>query len=88
MNSHNLKVLADVVPKNCKVEGEILFNGRPIDPATHHRDVSYITQEDNHLATLTVRETLWFSSECNLPENFARDAKEKRLDVSQFHLVI
>lgn len=59
-----------------------MYNGRPSDPDTHHKDISYITQADNHLPLLTVRETLWFSSECNLPPNLSPEAREHRLDVS------
>lgn len=34
------------------------------------------------MPTLTVRETMWFSSECILPTNLSREAKEQRLNVS------
>lgn len=47
-----------------------------------HDIMKYITQNDNHMPTLTVRETLWFSSECILPSSLNEATKQHRLDVS------
>tara|TARA_R110002050_G_scaffold200888_1_gene335939 strand:- start:695 stop:901 length:207 start_codon:yes stop_codon:yes gene_type:complete len=46
-----------------QVSGDIFFDGKPIDPEVHSRIVSYVSQEDNHLPALTVRQTLAFAGQ-------------------------
>eukprot|EP01133_Synstelium_polycarpum_P019841 gene19841-23766_t len=58
------KCLTNRIPKRGLIEGDILFDGHPIDPKTHHTETIYASQIDNHLPTLTVKETLDFSIQC------------------------
>lgn len=71
-----------------------MFNGQPAHHKTHHSSVAYVTQEDTHFrmsssllamhsnysaATLTVRETLQFSLECQAPTDMPEEAKNNRV---------
>eukprot|EP01133_Synstelium_polycarpum_P007442 gene7442-8708_t len=58
------KCLTNRIPKRGLTEGTILFDGHPIDPKTHHTETIYASQADNHIPTLTVKETLDFSIQC------------------------
>jgi len=60
--------------------GEVLFNGKEINPINHNRMVSYVNQLDIHLAPLTLKQTLMFSAECQLPEDTTYEEKERRVD--------
>jgi ABC-type multidrug transport system ATPase subunit len=59
--------------------GDILVNQRPRS-AFFHRDSAYVLQDDLHLATLTVRETLYYAAWVKLPEGTSEVAREKRVD--------
>ena len=63
-----------------KWSGEVLFNGKEINPVNHPRMVSYINQLDIHLAPLTVKQTLMFSAECQMPEFTTYEERERRVD--------
>ncbi|KYQ91788.1 ABC transporter G family protein [Tieghemostelium lacteum] len=58
------KCLSNRQPSRGIVEGTILFNGKPIQPDTHYQETVYVSQSDNHIPTLTVKETLDFSIQC------------------------
>ncbi|KAL5743905.1 hypothetical protein ACOSQ2_027021 [Xanthoceras sorbifolium] len=60
-----LDALAGRLSTNIKMTGKVLLNGKkaPIDC----RDVSYVTQDDYFLGTLSVRETLTYSAHLRLP---------------------
>ncbi|EFA84196.1 ABC transporter G family protein [Heterostelium album PN500] len=64
------KCLTNRIPSRGVVSGDLLFGNCPIDPKTHHTQYIYVSQTDNHIPTLTVRETLDFSIQCQskLPE--------------------
>ena len=49
------------------IEGDILVNGHPKVTATFNRMCGYVEQQDNHLASQTVREALAFSAKLRLP---------------------
>ncbi|KAM9981256.1 hypothetical protein ACTFIY_003555 [Dictyostelium cf. discoideum] len=53
-----------LLTSNEKITGNLLFNGKTGDPNTHHRHVSYVVQDDFHMAPLTVRDTFKFSADC------------------------
>jgi ATP-binding cassette, subfamily G (WHITE), member 2, PDR len=56
-----INLLAAKEPRG-SVHGNIWFDGRPIDPAMHHRQVAYVWHDDSiHIPTLTVHETFEFS---------------------------
>ncbi|CAL1368939.1 unnamed protein product [Linum trigynum] len=56
-----LKALAGKLDKNLKVTGSVLYNGQNFDKFYVRRTSAYISQIDNHIAELTVRETLDFA---------------------------
>lgn len=76
------KVLANHGAKKKKTQtGEVLFNGHPASKKTHHQSVAYVTQEDLHFPTLTVRETFQFSLDCRAPKDLPEQAKGERVDL-------
>jgi len=62
------------------VTGNLLFNGKLANPDTHHRDVSYVVQEDHHMAPFTVRETFKFSADLQMKEGTTEEEKIERVD--------
>ncbi|EFA85150.1 ABC transporter G family protein [Heterostelium album PN500] len=75
-----LRVLANRLGKG-HVEGELLFNGHPADPETHHKDTIYVPQEDRHIPLLTVKETLDFSAQCNMGSTVNQSTKDERVEL-------
>jgi len=60
-----LKALAGKLDtKHLEVAGEVTYNGVGIDQFVVGRTASYVGQTDNHIAELTVRETLDFAARC------------------------
>lgn len=47
-----------------QVSGKITYNGHTFDEFVPQRTSSYISQTDNHIGELTVRETLDFAARC------------------------
>jgi ABC-type transport system involved in cytochrome c biogenesis ATPase subunit len=47
-----------------QVRGSITYNGETFDSFQVARTSAYISQDDNHQAELTVRETLDFAARC------------------------
>ncbi|KAK0596457.1 hypothetical protein LWI29_015815 [Acer saccharum] len=66
-----LDALAGRLSRNTLMTGNILLNGKkaPIDS----RDVSYVTQDDYFLGTLSVREILTYSSHLRLPSKMTNN---------------
>jgi ABC-type multidrug transport system ATPase subunit len=58
--------------------GQVLVNQRP-RTAFFHRDSAYVLQDDMHLPTLTVRETLWYAAWVKLPEGTSVEEREARV---------
>ncbi|KYQ91325.1 ABC transporter G family protein [Tieghemostelium lacteum] len=75
-----MKCLSLMTREDEHVSGKLLFNGSPGNPKTHHRHVSYVVQEDHHMATLTVRETFKFSADLQMPESTTEEQKNQRVD--------
>ena len=46
------------------INGEIRYNGKLTNEFNVRRSASYVDQQDNHIADLTVRETLLFALQC------------------------
>ena len=44
--------------------GTVTYNGHPLDDFVVERTSSYVDQNDNHIAELTVRETFDFAARC------------------------
>ncbi|EGG22126.1 ABC transporter G family protein [Cavenderia fasciculata] len=75
-----LKLLADRLSGGT-VEGSLLFNGHQADHRTHQSDTIYVPQEDRHIALLTVKETLDFSAQCNMPSNIDQTTRDERVEL-------
>lgn len=56
------------------ITGDMLVNGKPLD-ASFQRSTGYVQQQDLHLATATVRESLRFSAELRQPKEVSRESK-------------
>ncbi|KAK9816709.1 hypothetical protein WJX72_004056 [[Myrmecia] bisecta] len=61
-----LKALAGQLQgsKQLRLTGDITYNGERFDAFVAQRTAAYISQVDNHIAELTVRETLDFAARC------------------------
>lgn len=59
--------------------GSILFDNGPRS-RWFSRDSAYILQDDLHIPTLTVRETIYFSACCKLPEGAPRQFIDRRVN--------
>ncbi|EEF36755.1 ABC transporter G family member 31 [Ricinus communis] len=72
-----LLALAGKLDKNLKRTGSITYNGHKLDHFYVRRTSAYISQIDNHIAELTVRETLDFAASCQgASEGFAAYMKD------------
>ncbi|CAN0854770.1 ABC transporter G family member 31 [Linum grandiflorum] len=71
-----LKALAGKLDDNLKVTGGVTYNGQNLDKFYVQRTSAYISQTDNHIAELTVRETLDFAASWQgASEDFAGNMK-------------
>ncbi|KAL3629592.1 ABC transporter G member 32 [Castilleja foliolosa] len=59
-----LLALAGRLKSNLKVSGKVTYNGHGLNEFVPQRTSSYVTQQDWHVAEMTVRETLDFSARC------------------------
>ncbi|XP_020552704.1 pleiotropic drug resistance protein 3-like isoform X2 [Sesamum indicum] len=59
-----LKALSGNLNKSLKVEGEISYNGHKLEEFVAQKTSAYISQYDQHIPEMTVREALDFSSRC------------------------
>lgn len=50
------------------ITGDMLVNGKPL-PASFNRSCGYVAQSDNHMAELSVRESLRFAAELRQPKS-------------------
>ncbi|XP_028784726.1 ABC transporter G family member 31 [Neltuma alba] len=72
-----LLALAGKLDTNLKKSGSITYNGHDLDEFCVQRTSAYISQTDNHIAELTVRETFDFAARCQgASEGFAGYTKE------------
>nr|CBL51483.1 hypothetical protein [Colletotrichum graminicola] len=56
------------------ITGDMLVNGKPLD-ASFQRKTGYVQQQDLHMSTATVRESLRFSAMLRQPESVSREEK-------------
>ncbi|EFA84973.1 ABC transporter G family protein [Heterostelium album PN500] len=63
-----------------RLSGSLLFNGKQANDDTHHYDVSYVVQDDQHMAPFTVRETFKFSADLQMRPGTTEDQKNERVD--------
>jgi ABC-type multidrug transport system ATPase subunit len=69
--------LLDVLAKRVSigvVTGDMLVNGKPLDPS-FQRKTGYVQQQDLHLSTTTVREALRFSAMLRQPTSVSKKEK-------------
>ncbi|XP_011005974.1 PREDICTED: pleiotropic drug resistance protein 3-like [Populus euphratica] len=59
-----LQALAEKLDESLKVEGEISYNGYKLNEFVPQKTSVYISQYDEHISEMTVRETLDFSARC------------------------
>ncbi|RID67171.1 hypothetical protein BRARA_D02264 [Brassica rapa] len=59
-----LKALSGNLDKNLKLSGEISYNGHGLNEFVPQKTSAYISQNDLHIAEMTVRETIDFSARC------------------------
>ncbi|CAI0467872.1 unnamed protein product [Linum tenue] len=72
-----LKALAGQLDNNLKVTGRVTYNGESVDEFYVQRTAAYVSQTDDHIAELTVRETLDFAARCQgASQDFAGCMKE------------
>ncbi|KAJ1694137.1 hypothetical protein LUZ63_010835 [Rhynchospora breviuscula] len=68
-----LDALASRLAANAFLTGTILLNGRKTKLS--FGNAAYVTQDDNLIGTLTVRETIMYSARLRLPDKMPRDEK-------------
>ncbi|KAK8855092.1 ABC-2 type transporter [Apiospora arundinis] len=69
--------LLDVLAKRTTmgvISGDMLVNGKPLD-ASFQRKTGYVQQQDLHLETATVRESLRFSATLRQPQSVSQEDK-------------
>ncbi|KAI4385958.1 hypothetical protein MLD38_003942 [Melastoma candidum] len=72
-----LLALAGKLSGSLQKTGEITYNGRRLDEFCVQRTSAYISQTDNHVAEMTVRETFDFAARCQgANEGFAEYIKD------------
>ncbi|KAH9666422.1 ABC transporter G family member 40 [Citrus sinensis] len=59
-----LLALAGKLDSSLRVSGRVTYNGHDMDEFVPQRTAAYISQHDNHIGEMTVRETLAFSARC------------------------
>ncbi|GJQ10602.1 hypothetical protein GpartN1_g2393.t1 [Galdieria partita] len=73
-----LRVLANQLDTNCHLKGEVRYGGTTYSSEIQHR-VNFVDQDDFHMATLSVRDTLEFAAKCCIP-NYVPFASRLRQD--------
>ncbi|GJZ85394.1 ABC transporter G family member 11-like protein, partial [Tanacetum coccineum] len=73
-----LDSLAGRLPSNTRNRGQILINGRK--QRLTYGTLAYMTQEQVLTWTLTVKETVYYSAELQLPKSMPRSEKKERAD--------
>lgn len=73
-----LDALAGRLDMNTKQSGQLLVNGHKQSLA--YGTLAYVTQDDALVTTLTLKETVYYSSELQLPASMSKSEKRKRAD--------
>jgi ABC-type multidrug transport system ATPase subunit len=66
--------------KDGQWSGDIFINRKPRSKF-YTRDSAYVLQDDVHLATLTVEETIYYSAWCRMPEGTSEEDVRKRVQL-------
>ncbi|KAJ4716858.1 ABC transporter G family member 11-like [Melia azedarach] len=75
-----LDALAGRLGSNTRQTGEILINGRKQSLA--YGTSTYVTQDDALMTTLTVRETVYYSAQLQLPDTMSITEKRERAELT------
>ncbi|XP_021713498.1 ABC transporter G family member 11-like [Chenopodium quinoa] len=73
-----LDALAGRLDMNTKQSGKLFVNG--YKQALTYGTLAYVTQDDALVTTLTLQETVYYSSELQLPASMSKSEKRKRAD--------
>ncbi|KAG8375511.1 hypothetical protein BUALT_Bualt10G0107400 [Buddleja alternifolia] len=57
-------IVADLSEPTLKMSGDVTYNGHNLKEFTPQRTSAYASQQDSHIAEMTVREVLEFSGQC------------------------
>ncbi|XAR49466.1 Taurine-transporting ATPase [Bertholletia excelsa] len=75
-----LDALAGRLAANTRQTGDILINGRKQTLA--YGRSAYVTQDETLIATLTVREAIYYSAQLQLPDSMSRAEKKERAEMT------
>ncbi|XP_016481093.1 ABC transporter G family member 1-like [Nicotiana tabacum] len=75
-----LDALAGRLASNTRQSGDILVNGRK--QALAFGTSAYVTQDDTLMTTLTVKETVYYSAQLQLPESMPLSEKKERAEAT------
>ncbi|XAR49462.1 Xenobiotic-transporting ATPase [Bertholletia excelsa] len=75
-----LDALAGRLAANARQAGDILINGRKQTLA--YGTSAYVTQDETLIATLTVREAIYYSAQLQLPDSMSKAEKKQRAEIT------
>ncbi|KAA8545624.1 hypothetical protein F0562_020408 [Nyssa sinensis] len=75
-----LDALAGRLGSNTKQSGDILINGHK--QALAYGTSAYVTQDETLISTLTVRETVYYSAQLQLPNSMSKSEKKHRAEMT------
>ncbi|KAK2656487.1 hypothetical protein Ddye_009539 [Dipteronia dyeriana] len=75
-----LDALAGRLSSNTQQSGEILINGHKETLA--FGTSAYVTQDDTLMTTLTVKETIYYSAQLQLPDSMSKSQKKERAEIT------
>eukprot|EP00871_Galdieria_phlegrea_P002260 jgi/Galph1/3034/GphlegSOOS_G1687.1 len=77
-----LRALAYQLDSNCETSGEVYYGRSVYSPEIKHR-IHFVDQEDYHMASLSVRDTLEFATKCCIPDYvpFAERIRQDQLKI-------
>ncbi|XAR49465.1 Xenobiotic-transporting ATPase [Bertholletia excelsa] len=75
-----LDALAGRLAANARQAGDILINGRK--QALAYGTSAYVTQDETLIATLTVREAIYYSAQLQLPDSMSKAEKKDRAEMT------
>ena len=59
--------------------GRVTYNGKGLEEFVPQRTSAYVSQYDNHIGEMTVRETLAFSARCQgVGQNYGNEREKKK----------
>jgi ABC-type multidrug transport system ATPase subunit len=59
--------------------GRVTYNGEGLEEFVPQRTSAYVSQYDNHIGEMTVRETLAFSARCQgVGQNYGNERENKK----------